>query len=61
MDDGLEQEGCSPGLDGVLGIVHGVGTGSQLFLPLPRSQWVKMDVGRTGLVVLLVRRAKSGR
>ena len=60
VGDGLGQEGCSPGLDGVLGMVHEVGTGNLLFLPLPHSRWAKMDVRRTGHEVLLVQRAKSG-
>ena len=37
VGDGLGQEGCSPGLDGVLGMVYVVGTGNLLFLPLPCS------------------------
>ena len=60
VDDGLGQEGCSPGLDGVLGMVCRVGTGNLLFLLQPCSQWAKMDVVRTGHEVLLVQHAKSG-
>ena len=57
---GLGQEGCSPDLDGDVGMMCKVGTGNLLFLLLPCSQWVKMDVGRTGCEVLLVWHAKSG-
>ena len=60
VGDGLGQEGCSPGLDGVLGMVHGVGTDNLLFLLMPHSQWVRMVVVRTGHEVLLVQHAKSG-
>ena len=60
VGDGLGQEGCFLGLDGILEMVHEVGIGNLLFLPLPHSRWVKMDVGRTGHKVLLVQRAKSG-
>ena len=59
VDDGLGQEGCSPGLDGVLGIGHEVGTDNQLFLPLPRNQWVRMDIVETGYEGLLLHRARS--
>ena len=38
VDDGLGQEECSPGLDGVLGMVHEVGTGSLLSLLLLHSR-----------------------
>ena len=38
VGNGLGQEGCSPDLDGVLGMVHVVGTDILLSLLLPRSQ-----------------------
>ena len=60
VGDGLGQEGCSPGLDGVLGKVHKVGTGNLLSLLLPHSQWVKTDMVMIGHKVLLVQCAKSG-
>ena len=59
VGDGLGQEGCSPGLDGVLGMVHKVGTDNLLSLLLPCSQWEKMDMVMTGHKVLLVQHAKS--
>ena len=38
VDDVLGQEGCSPDLGGVLGMVLVVGTGTQLSLLLPHNR-----------------------
>ena len=59
MDDGLGQEGCSPGLDGVLWMVHKVGTGNLLFLLLPHSQWVTRDMVKIDSEGLWTQRAQE--
>ena len=59
VDDGLGQEGCSPGLDAVLGMVHEVGTDTLPFLLLLRSRLVKKGVLGTDFVGLLLRRARN--
>ena len=60
VGDLLGQEGYSPDLGGVLGMVLLVGTGTQLSLPLPRNRLVSMDEVGTGYEGLLLRRARSG-
>ena len=60
VGDVLGQEGYSPDLDGVLGMVLTVGTGILLSWLLPRSRWVRMGGLGSGYEGLLLRRARSG-
>ena len=59
VDDILGQEGYSPDLGGVLGMVLVVGTDILLSLLLPCNRWVRMDGVGTGYEGLLLRRARS--
>ena len=59
VDDILGQEGYSPDLGGVLGMVLMVGINTLLSLLMPRNRWVKMDVVGTDYEGLLLRRARS--
>ena len=58
--DILGQEGYSPDLGGVLGMVLVVGTDTQLSLLLPCNQWVKMGVVGTDYKGLCLLHARSG-